>query len=174
MYLKKNHLRNCRICHKLFVDTGLGICQSCYEKEREDEKIVIEYVREHHQASLQEIVEDTGVDARVVSKMIERGQFIMGDNEITHPCKRCGKPIVRGIYCPQCLMLMHRAIDKANARAVAQGYEAHKAISKELGQKQNPLSFVNERTPAARRKGATKTPHRSMNIWRTMDTDRER
>ena len=174
MLKKSQRLRNCPICHRLFVDTGIGICRNCYEKEREDEETVIEYVREHHQASIQEIVRDTGARYALVEKMIKRGQFMTKDNEITHPCKRCGKPIVRGMYCPQCLALIHRAIDKANAEAAKRGLPDAKKPG--LRPEPRPVNFATERlsTPAKKKPDGTKSPHRGMNIWRTLDRDRDR
>lgn len=114
---QKPKLRNCPLCGKIFTDTGLGICLNCYEKNRHDEKVVIEYVREHPNSTIKEICEETGANIRLVTDMVQRGQFIASGGQVLYPCSRCGKPISSGIYCPRCIVFLHKAIRASNERA---------------------------------------------------------
>lgn len=114
---KKPKLRNCPLCGKIFTDTGLGICLNCYEKNRRDEKIVIEYVREHPNSTIREICKETGAHVKLVTDMVQRGQFIASGGQVLYPCSRCGKTISHGIYCPQCIALLHKEIKHSNERA---------------------------------------------------------
>lgn len=117
---QKPKLRNCPICGKLFTDTGLGVCPNCYEKDRQDEKIVIEYVREHPHTTVSEICRATGAHVKLVTDMVRHGQFITSGGQVFYPCKRCGKPISHGIYCAQCITLLHKAIQNSYERAKSQ------------------------------------------------------
>ena len=72
----KPKLHNCPICGKLFTDIGTGVCSSCYEKQREKEKIVIEFVREHPHTTVAEICAATGASLKLVNTMVHRGQFL--------------------------------------------------------------------------------------------------
>lgn len=117
---KRPKLRNCPSCGKLFADTGLGICPDCCEKARREEKIVIEYVREHPNTTVMEICKETGAPVKLVTEMVRHGQFAASGGQIFYPCRHCGKPISHGIYCPQCITLLHKAIENSCERAKSQ------------------------------------------------------
>lgn len=130
---KKPTLRNCEECGKVFVDnTGnLTVCSKCYEKQREDEKIVIEYVREHPHSTIKKICKETGATFKLVSTMVQRGQFFANGGQVLYPCSRCRKPISHGLYCPECAALLNQAI--RNSNEIAKSRERMKELSKELG-----------------------------------------
>ncbi|MBQ1868702.1 MULTISPECIES: hypothetical protein [Selenomonas] len=113
----KPHLHNCPLCGRLFMDTGLGSCPKCYEETRETEKRVIEYVRKYPHSTVKEICNDTGTDVKLVTQMVQRGQFYTDGLQYLYPCSRCGKPIHHGVYCSKCLGRLNKAIKEYNDRA---------------------------------------------------------
>lgn len=112
-------LRNCPGCGKLFTDTGLGLCVDCYHKREELEKLVLEYVREHPKVTVSEIVEDTGVDIRIVKDMLRRGMFINTGGDVSYPCSRCGQLITSGAYCAKCSAILHAEIKSVSSKMLA-------------------------------------------------------
>ena len=112
----KNRLRNCPVCGRLFTDTGLGICPHCYDKRRESEKLVIQYVKEHPNATIRQVCQETEASYELVKEMIRRDQFIAIGGHVTYPCSTCGKPIMRGTQCPQCLAKLRKEIQDVNER----------------------------------------------------------
>ena len=70
-------LKNCSNCGRVFVDTGLGICRDCHEKEEEQMQEVSSYVRDHPHSRVKEICEALGVKERLVMRMIREGRFVM-------------------------------------------------------------------------------------------------
>ena len=112
----KMKLRNCPICGKLFTDAGLGICPRCYDKRREEEKKIINYVTQHPKSTITQICDETDADYDLVMEMVQRGQFIATGGHVLYPCSSCGKPITQGLYCPRCLARLHEDIKAANER----------------------------------------------------------
>ena len=93
-------LKNCPGCGRVYVDTGLGMCRDCYEKELQQEDIVASYVRDNPRSAVKQICDATGVKERVVMRMIKAGRFISGN--IAYPCESCGALITRGRLCEKC------------------------------------------------------------------------
>ena len=81
-------LKNCSNCGRVFVDTGLGICRDCHEKEEEQMQEVSSYVRDHPHSRVKEIYEALGVKKRLVMRMIREGRFVMDGMAIEYPCER--------------------------------------------------------------------------------------
>ncbi|WP_295156516.1 hypothetical protein [Selenomonas sp. AE3005] len=109
----KGVLRNCPLCGKLFSDTGFGYCQKCYDKSREYENQINEFVKAHPHCTIKDIVKQTKIPMHIATSMINKGQFIAG-GKISYPCSRCGRMITTGLYCSNCMDLVHQAT--ANAK----------------------------------------------------------
>ena len=127
MLRTSNHagvLRNCPICEKLFTDTGMGVCQKCYDKMRDYENQINDFVKTHPHCTVKDIVRQTKVPLRFATNMINKGQFVAG-GKISYPCSRCGKAITTGLYCGSCMSLVHEAT--ANAKKL----EAERKIKAE-------------------------------------------
>lgn len=97
-----NKLKNCPNCGRIFMDTGIGICQDCYQKEIEMEEQVSSYVREHPHTTVAEVVQALGVKERLVMRMIRNGRFLATGIEVTYPCEGCGTQISTGRRCEKC------------------------------------------------------------------------
>ena len=110
---KRPVLRNCPICERLFADTGFGACQNCYDKMRDYENQINEYVKAHPHCTVKDIAKNTNIPLKFATNMISKGQFVAG-GKISYPCSRCGKAITSGLYCSSCMDLVHKAT--ANAK----------------------------------------------------------
>ena len=94
-------LANCRECGKLYVENPAKLCPDCYRIEEENEEKVAKYLRGNRGASIPDIHEATGVDEKIILKMIKKGR-ITGDIQVEYPCESCGKPILEGRVCAEC------------------------------------------------------------------------
>ena len=94
-------LANCPECGKLYVENPSKLCPECYRIEEENEDKVAQYLRANRRASISEIHEATGVDEKIILKMIKKGR-ITGDIQVEYPCESCGKPILEGRVCAEC------------------------------------------------------------------------
>lgn len=90
-------LANCKECGRLFVKVTSDICPDCQRKEEEEFNLVKEYLKNHPNANLSEIMEATGVSENRISKFIRIGRL-----SIKPTCEACGKPIDSGRFCPEC------------------------------------------------------------------------
>ena len=117
--------RNCIRCGKLFVPMNREkICRNCKDVEREMENTVMEFVRSNPKSKIPEISEGTGAPETLIRRMVEEGRFDRSDMKFYYPCKKCGKDILVGQYCEDCLNSMQENLQSvqvkmANANAPA-------------------------------------------------------
>lgn len=96
-------IMNCKRCGRMFNRIRRDICPSCIEEEEVAFQTVRKYLREHRNASMPEVVGETGVSLDLVVEMIRDGRLILRDNpNLTYECERCGKPTQSGRYCAAC------------------------------------------------------------------------
>ena len=134
---RKGTLRNCPVCGKLYTDTGAGVCPKCYDKLRDYENQIKEFVKTHPHGTVREIVRETKVPLRYASKMIRTGQFIAG-GKISYPCSRCGKAITSGLYCSECMALVQKAaITAKKLEAERKAKEEQERIKKKFAEKKS-------------------------------------
>lgn len=98
-------LANCKECGKLFLKVSSDICPECQKKEEEDFDRVKNYLKEHPNAKITEIIEETGVSEIKVNKFIKSGRL-----SIKPTCEVCGRVIDSGRICPECRMKLLREV----------------------------------------------------------------
>lgn len=110
-------MKNCSSCGKVFVSINNSrICMDCRAKEEQWEKSIIDYVRDHPNSKIGEIVEATGVQEPVIRRMIREGRFVSTGVELYYPCEKCGSPIQKGQYCEKCQKDMRDELTAAIAK----------------------------------------------------------
>jgi len=135
--------RNCIRCGKLFVPMNREkICRNCKDAEREMENVVMEFVRDNPKSKIPEISEGTGAPEALIRRMIEEGRFDRSDMKFYYPCKKCGKDILVGQYCEDCLNSMQENLQSvqekmaASSSPVSKGKGMHsKNLGKQPGKK---------------------------------------
>jgi len=105
-------VKNCPLCGRIYVETGRKMCRDCYEEQAVLEMEVMSYVRDHPGATAQEVIEATGVDESVLRRLIREGRFEETNLQLDYPCARCGKPIIKGKFCQDCLMRLHNKLQR--------------------------------------------------------------
>lgn len=98
------NVRNCKRCGKMFnYITGDPICPSCKEEREAKFQEVKKFVQDNKQATLNEIVEVCGVEAKVVKQWVrEERLFFTDDSPVKINCEKCGCQIPTGRYCDKC------------------------------------------------------------------------
>ena len=69
-------IQNCRRCGRLFLSSGLTICQDCIGKEEDLFEVVKEYLSSHSGASVRVVSEDTGVPVEIVTEFVRQGRIV--------------------------------------------------------------------------------------------------
>lgn len=114
-----NQLKNCPECGKIFVDTGVGVCRACLDKQEEQMIKVTAYVRDNPHSTVKQIAEALNVKEKLVRRMIREGRFITEGIEYEYPCERCKKLITEGRFCDACSKEIQQEAFEAQQRAVA-------------------------------------------------------
>lgn len=113
MSILRQKLNYCPVCGKLYAVNSAKMCEKCLQKE--DEKIVkaAEFIESHPEATLKDVMEATKIHKSTVIRMVKSGMLGEEFEEaLTHPCRRCGKPITRGDFCPSCASLISGNLSK--------------------------------------------------------------
>lgn len=98
----------------MYNRTSRAICQDCIAEEEEAFQLVRAYLKDHRDASLHQVVAETGVDEDLILEMIYQGRLYLGDNpNLQYPCERCGSPAGSGRYCNSCASQMGEAFASA-------------------------------------------------------------
>lgn len=111
-------LRNCPECGRVFAYTGLrNLCPQCIEEEEKKFVKVRQYLRDHSGASVFEVAEATGVKEEVILRFLREGRLKTKNlsQEVALECARCGKRILSGKYCADCLAELTKDFKRAQA-----------------------------------------------------------
>lgn len=99
-------LVNCSSCGKIMVRNQFrDICQECYNEEERQFDIVYKYMRkrQNRAATMNQVVEATGVSEELILKFIKSGRIqVTQFPNLGYPCEKCGKIIQKGKLCEAC------------------------------------------------------------------------
>ncbi|MFB1049917.1 TIGR03826 family flagellar region protein [Paraliobacillus sp. JSM ZJ581] len=98
-------LDNCKSCNALFVRTTNDVCSDCLKKEEKQFQIVYAFMRKrvNRQATVQQIVEGTGVEEALILKFVKERRLRASQfPNLAYPCEKCGKTIQDGKLCADC------------------------------------------------------------------------
>jgi len=67
----------CNICQRFFVksEKNQGICNECYEKDREQYRIIEDYLYKNGRATIMELYLVTKVPIKTIKRYIEEGRI---------------------------------------------------------------------------------------------------
>ena len=95
-------LANCTSCGRVFAATGGRLCPECgREREAEFER-VRRYLLDHPQASIEEVVEQTGVSQKRILEFIREDRLDVRPLGAATTCRFCGAPTPAGRLCERC------------------------------------------------------------------------
>lgn len=99
-------LKDCPSCGEFFNYTGVrDVCAKCAMNEEKMYEVVYKYLRrrENRAASIERIVEETGVTETLLHKWVRKGRLqpAMFPN-LGYPCDKCGKLTSKGKLCEGC------------------------------------------------------------------------
>lgn len=98
------NVKNCRKCGKMFnYIGGMPVCPACRESAEAQFQKVKKYVQDNKTATIQQIVEECGVDAKQIQQWVrEERLFFTDDSPVKINCEICGATIRTGRYCEKC------------------------------------------------------------------------
>jgi len=99
-------VRTCPSCGEFFNYVGVrDVCYKCAQKEEEMYQIVYRFLRkrENRAATVERIVEATGVDKELLYKWVRKGRLHPAVfPNLGYPCDNCGRLTTTGKLCERC------------------------------------------------------------------------
>ncbi|MNK51083.1 hypothetical protein D3C87_699760 [compost metagenome] len=97
-------LANCSLCNRLFNRSVHEACPDCREAEEIAYAQLCEYLGRHPEATLDEVVQATGVEPEQIRRMVRTGRLAGFDALAMSvlSCQRCGVPVPLGRFCAPC------------------------------------------------------------------------
>ena len=108
-------LKNCSDCGKIYVENVSGLCPECLDKEEEQERLIIDFLRKKEKASVEEIHRETGVKERTILRMMKKGRFL-NYGDIAYKCESCDNLITEGRVCDECGRNILKQVDEVNEK----------------------------------------------------------
>ncbi|WP_339147866.1 MULTISPECIES: TIGR03826 family flagellar region protein [unclassified Sutcliffiella] len=101
-----SQLDNCPNCGEIYVKNAFReVCEACYKEEEVQYQTVYKYIRQrdNRMASLDQVVENTGVAESLILKFICKGRIQLTQfPNLGYPCDRCGRMIREDKLCIGC------------------------------------------------------------------------
>ncbi|HZG71722.1 MAG TPA: TIGR03826 family flagellar region protein [Chondromyces sp.] len=98
---------NCPRCGELFMKNAFReVCAKCAKEEEEHFNQVYRFLRkrENRAATIERIMEVTGVDEELIYKWVRKGRLHPAHfPNLGYPCDRCGAVITKGKMCVRCV-----------------------------------------------------------------------
>lgn len=97
-------VKQCRNCGKLFNSLGRSVCLECEEELDRQFRRVRDYLYDHPNADIAQIVKQTEIPERTILQFLreERLSLQGGSADGALVCEQCGKPIPSGKICVAC------------------------------------------------------------------------
>lgn len=99
------NITNCPKCGRIFVKALRPVCEQCAKEYEEMFDKVYKYIRkkENRQASLQDVIEATGVPEEYIFQFIREGRLRLSQfPNLAVPCESCGRLTRDGRLCAVC------------------------------------------------------------------------
>ncbi|WP_188039826.1 hypothetical protein [Heliobacterium chlorum] len=106
-------LHNCSRCERVFIGISGKLCPECIKKQDAALEKVRDYLYDHPGASVQEVIDETGIDEKEILELVKIG-YICFENSLLR-CSRCGITIERGSHCSSCQRELIHGLHHATA-----------------------------------------------------------
>ncbi|WP_209121476.1 TIGR03826 family flagellar region protein [Alkalihalobacillus sp. BA299] len=109
------NLENCPRCGGLFIKALRSICDKCHKEVDQMFQTVYTFIRkrDNRKASLQEVVEATGVKEEYIFQFIREGRLQLAEfPNLGYPCDSCGKLIREGKLCTSCFSNLKKDLEQ--------------------------------------------------------------
>ena len=107
----------CKECGRLFQSMGASYCPECVDNLDKAFITVKEYIYENENATLVDIVDNTGVPEKHVLYFLKEGRLNIDNTDEALNCEDCGRPIPNGRYCSNCREKLANAFSSVSAVA---------------------------------------------------------
>ena len=111
--------KKCKTCGRIFQSISGFECPDCIDEREKKFALVKEYLYQEPGASLDMIVENTGVDSKLVIRFLKEGRLEMQNSGGLLKCEKCGAPVSSGTMCNACKDKLSRAMQRVLPKPAA-------------------------------------------------------
>ena len=108
-----SQFKRCKLCGRIFQGRVSEYCEECLRKMDEKFIKVRNYLYEYPNATVMEVVEETGVDEETILRLLEDGRLQMRDVRGMLRCEKCGRPIQGGRLCENCKRSVNSLLERS-------------------------------------------------------------
>lgn len=105
-------LIKCKWCGKPFQSFGPSFCPRCMNELDEQYKPIRDYLYDNPNATIDQVIEATGVTERVILYYLRDGRLQMANSNGLLRCEQCGAAINTGRLCEACTSKLEERIVK--------------------------------------------------------------
>lgn len=126
-------VRNCKNCGKMFNYIGKPICPSC-EKLLEEKFLEVKtYIKEHKDASINEVAEENEVSVNQIKRWVRQERLSFSDASMVGlECENCGTLIKTGRFCEACKQKIGNNLSSALDKPKPEPVKEHKKDSAKM------------------------------------------
>lgn len=108
-------IRNCVRCGRIFRKVSLPFCPACVKLDQEEFERVRRYLKEHPNATVVEVSEETDVPVNRIYGWVREGRLTTGSGgDWSVECEVCGTQISSGRLCDACREKVLATAKKSN------------------------------------------------------------
>ena len=71
----------CDICGKMYEKTGKQYCDSCFEENEREYRLVLDYIEKHPKHTVLDVINETKVSLKTINRLVEEGVISYKDGE---------------------------------------------------------------------------------------------
>lgn len=71
----------CKVCEKMFVKNGKGYCEDCYNENKREYELVLDYISKHPNDTVLDIITETKVPLKSINRFVEEGSVSYNNRE---------------------------------------------------------------------------------------------
>lgn len=122
--------KKCKTCGRIFQSIHGLECPECIDDRERKFAIVRDYLYEYPGASMDEIVEETEVDPKLIIRFLKEGRLEMQNSKGLLSCEKCGAPISSGTMCTSCKDKLAKAMESVLPKSMTEkGKKESRAVS---------------------------------------------
>ena len=108
--------KQCKMCGQIYRYIGSVFCGNCLREMDEQFHAIKELLYKKPNLTINEVVEETGVDEKIVLYLLREGRLEMKAADGMLVCESCGYPIQSGRLCKKCSADLSSVLEKAKSR----------------------------------------------------------
>ncbi len=104
-----DNFKKCQVCGKIFKSLGNPRCPECLEAIEDYFYKIKDYLYDFPNAKIDEVSKELDVPKKIILILVKEERIMLVD--ASKSCMKCGKSIVSGKYCNDCLKAFNSKLE---------------------------------------------------------------